>query len=182
MSAIAHTRMRTHFAWREVVQTGALAGVALTYTYALAFLLYATLRATFVLVSMPWPDAGLVGTVIATGASLVAPGLVLATLLTVPAALLGALAAALVYAVLLWLSASHLVTEAPLIGGAVALTVVAMIRLGLVYGLGITVASLTLPTYLFWLGLPAVVYVVAAAIGGGRLNRRLCLRYPQPAQ
>lgn len=173
MSTIAYRGMRSQLAWGEVAQIGALTGVALTYAYALVFLLYATLRATFTLVTMPWPDAGLLGRVIATSALLAVPALVLATLLAIPAAVLGALTAVLVYAVLLWLNTPYSPVQAALIGGAIALAVVALIRLGLMYGLGVTVASLTLPTYLFWLGQPAVIYVVAAAIGGVRLNRRL---------
>lgn len=173
MSTIAYREVRVQLSWGEVVRTGALIGVALTYAYALAFLLYATLRATFTLVTRPWPDAGLLGTVIATTASLAIPALVLATLLAVPAALLGALTAVLVYTVIPRLNAARSPVQAALIGGAIALAVVAVIQLGLEYGLGVTVASLTLSTYLFWLGLPAVTYVVAAAIGGARLNLRL---------
>lgn len=177
MSTIAHRELRLPLPWREVVRTGALAGAALTYVYALAFLLYATLRATFALVTMPWPDAGLLGTIIATSLSLAVPALVLATLLALPAAVLGAITAMLVYTVVPRLNAARSPVQAALMGGAIALAVVAVIQLGLGYGLEVTVASLTLSTYLFWLGLPAVVYVVAAATGGVRLNRRLHSRY-----
>lgn len=173
MSTIAHRAVPFPLAWRQVVRVGALTGVALTYAYALAFLLYAVLRATFTLVIMLWPDVGLLGAVIATSESLAIPVLMFATLLTIPAALLGAITAVLVYTTLLWLNGSHSPLQTALLGGTIALAVIAVIRFGLAYGLGVTAASLTLPTYLFWLGLPAAIYLIASTSGGWHLSHQV---------
>lgn len=151
----------------RAAQRGAWIGVRLALGYGAAFALYSMARATLAILALgPERPAG---TIPAVAMALLYTSLVFA-LLTVPgAALLGAGTAALIRRLLPRLNRSGSPTRAALVGALVAFTIWLVFYALQAFALGDRLTLAYPATFLFWIGLPGVVYVAAAAWGARRL-------------
>ncbi|CAG0943011.1 hypothetical protein ANRL1_01172 [Anaerolineae bacterium] len=156
-------------AWGRIAWYGAELGIAFAFVYALAFIVYAIVRATIDLIATPQIDAGWLNIALATWFSLAVPALLLAALFTPVVAIIGALTALGVNAIASARNASP--RQAALIGaetsGVFALALIAL----LTFGAGFTWSLAIIETWMFWLVLPLLLYVVAGGVGGWMLSR-----------
>jgi hypothetical protein len=155
--------------WRYVALRGAAVSVGLTFAYALAFLLYAIVRSSLTLAARVNPDTGLLGTLIATWTSLAIAVLTMASLMAVVAAVLGTATALIV----LWLSSvlnpRRVSARAIMIGLVTCLGIALLLNLALQQALSLSWSALVSEAYLFWLGLPSLIYVGAGGVASWQL-------------
>jgi hypothetical protein len=152
--------------WRRVARSGAGIGVKMTLLYAIVFVLYAVVRSTIALLRWPSPDEGTAATVLATAASLI----VAATSITLLALPISAFAGLVTSLVVYWLRPQwrHWSTGRPLTGFAAATVIVLLVQIALLPVIGLTTFRLQAATYIFWLGLPAIIYIGAIGLGEWR--------------
>jgi hypothetical protein len=150
---------------------GAAAAIGLALVYALVFIVYATIRSALLILLIP-SDAGVVGTVVAYAASLAVSALVIAALMMVPAALVGALTAALLKRVVSAFNPQHDEQRAILIGAGTCLILVTILHILFQRMLGFTLADVVAnpETYLFWLAIPSLIYIVVGGAASWELN------------
>jgi len=165
---------------RSAAARGGLAGAGLVFGYAAIFLVYAVLRSSLTLFQSL--DGGnLALTLVAYSASLALPALVFACLIAPFAALVGGGTGLLMS----WLSArlnpAGVPARAIWIGSGAALGLALAGLLALRLGLGLSAVRLTWPTYLFWLGVPGAIYIIAGGAGGWLLNKRRASGQASPA-
>jgi hypothetical protein len=158
--------------WRFIARTGAVAGVGLTFAYALVFALYATLQSSLTIWATTPTEVGRAATLAANGASILVASLAMALLLSTGAALLGSSTAVAINWLLNLLNTAGAPRRAIVIGLATALGVILLYHLALQVALGQPLFSLGVETYLFWFGLPGLIHLGAGAIGARRLNLR----------
>lgn len=153
--------------WGRIMWYGAELGVAFAFGYALVFIVYAMARATIDLLATPQIDAGWLNIAIATWLSLAVPALLLAALFAPFVALIGALTALGVHAILSARNASP--RQAVTIGvGTCAVIAFALVAL-LTLGTGFTWSPAIIETWMFWLVLPLLSYIVAGGVGAWML-------------
>ena len=162
-----------HVGWGRTAWYGAEAGIALALLYALAFIGYAVVRSTLMLLATPNPDGGLAGTLIATWISMAVPAFVLAAIVGILAAALGVLTALVLRALLSHGNPTHAPQRAIVIGVGVCLTISLMLLVLLTQGLGVTWMPATAAALIFWLVMPLVIYVVAGGTASWQVNRKL---------
>jgi hypothetical protein len=155
--------------WARAIWYGAELGVALTCVYTVAFIGYAVVRSTVMILATPGPDAGLAGTLASTWLSLALAATEVALLCALPAALLGAATALVIRALLTLADAVSSPARAGALGAAVclgfSLALVALVS----GGLGVAWTPTSAEALTFWLVLPLLIYVVA----GGVVSRQL---------
>jgi hypothetical protein len=144
--------------------------VGLTFAYALAFLLYAILRSSLTLAATVNPDAGLLYTLIANATSLLIAVLTITFLMVIVTAVLGIITAIAVYGLLSTLNAHKDPSRAVIIGSATCLGVVLLLNLTLQKALGFSWSAMGGEAYLFWLGFPSLIYIVAGGVSSWQLN------------
>jgi hypothetical protein len=168
---MAHTILTRRNGWGRTAWYGAEIGVGLSFLYALAFIAYAVVRSTSVLLGTPNPDGGLAGTLIATWATLALPALMIAALAGILAAAIGALTALAVRMLASFGTARPTPRRAAGSSLAVCLVVCLALLLLLTQGLGLVWTPATAETLTFWLVLPLIIYIIAGGVVGWHFNR-----------
>lgn len=151
---------------RAILRLGASLGGGLALAYGLIFIAVAAVR--YGLDLRAAPPEGSVWLMVGGGAlSLAVASLGITAIMALVAAVLG-IVTALCAAVLYWLAErSGADVRPPAIGVGIAILFVLILHIGL-RQLGLwDWPSLLHTTYLFWLGIPTVVYILAA-LGAGR--------------
>jgi hypothetical protein len=166
--------------WRPAARVGAGIGVKMTLLYAAIFILYAVVRSTLALLAWPSPDAGTAGTVLATASSLTIAAISV-TLLVLPiSALAGLVASLLVY----WLQprteSQQTPAKRPIARFAVAALTALIVQAILLPAVGLHLYTYQAETYIFWFGLPALLYVGAIGFGEWRREERFLSRGSLP--
>lgn len=157
--------------WWYGARGGAALGVILTFAYALAFVVYATVRSTL-LVFSAGVEIDVPGTLVAYAISLAVAALAIAALMAIPAALIGIVTAILLKKALFVLNSKHSPRRAALIGSSVCLILAALFHFAVQFGLGFALVDVfaNLETYLLWLGIPTLLYVAVGGAAAWRLN------------
>lgn len=145
-------------------------GAALTLVYALLFVVYATVRSGAAIWSAGETDAGILPTMIATGASILWAALFFGAILSVLAALLGALSAVLIRVILAAFNQQHSTWRAVVLGLGFTLIFAGLLYLVLGWGAGLTLTPGSVDALTFWLGLPTLLYIAAGGFGAWRLS------------
>lgn len=143
------------------LSSGLRLGFVLAFMYSAGFLLYAVVRSSWhIVTSLPVAE-GLVGTLIANAFALVVAVLFFALLLGIVAALLQGITLLLIYG----LARLLLADRAPIVVAGLGLVVAALLagalQLLVQRSLGSYFAALWPMGYLFWLGLPSLLFVAA---------------------
>jgi hypothetical protein len=149
---------------------GALLGLALTLAYGLAFALYAIVRSSLQIVAVLPPDEGLLGTLVANALSILVPTIVVALLLAAIPAILEAIVLVAIYRLCLSLRGEGMAGRSAIVGLVVSLLVTVVIHLLGWRATGAYFAALWPMGYLFWLGLPSMIFVTMNTWAGWRLG------------
>lgn len=157
--------------WRYGPVGGAGLGVALTFAYALVFVLYATVRSAVLVTSAGW-QVNLPGTMLAYASSLTVAALAIAAIMALPAAVIGMLTAIGLKKLAAVLNPEQQARRATLIGLIACLLVVGIFHLVAQRGLGFAVSDVidNAETYLLWLGIPSLIYIAAGSAAMYALN------------
>jgi len=156
--------------WRKAARHGAGIGMKMTLLYAVLFILYAIIRSTLELLSFPTPDAGAAGTILATMVSLIIAALGI-TLLVIPLSALAGMGTSLLLHLLLPRISRRLTMVGTFfISLAAAFAVVDTVQLILLPAVGFKPLDLPFETWIFWFGLPTVLYVIVTGFEGRRLR------------
>lgn len=158
---------------RYAAKSGAKVGVALDLGYAMAFLAYASVRSTLTILAAGGMDGGMLGTIVATTASIAWVSLLVAILFAPIAALIGMVTAVIVNALLGRVNPIHSATRALIIGLVTAAGIALLFYAALVFGMGVAVSPEAIEMFAFWLGLPTLIYIAAGGVGSLELNREL---------
>ena len=154
---------------------GARIGAKMTALYAAIFLVYAFMRCTIMLLSLPSPDAGTAGTILATTSSLLIATITITLLALAVSMVAGAVTSLMIY----WFKQRYkwqiVALEHSLIGFAVAVVMVLLMQLVLLPLAGLYPYSLPAATYIFWFGLPALLYVGVIGIKEWRKREHVAL-------
>jgi hypothetical protein len=157
--------MTPRVTWGYIAARGAGVGVALTMAYTGCFIIYAWVRAARALQATMSGDPAQFGTFVATAASLSVAAGVIATFTVILTAILGALTGLVLQGLLARFNRDGDSRQAVLIGvAAMALIVVVM-------DVAFRFHALQLETFLFWVGLPSAIYIVAGGIAARQLAR-----------
>jgi hypothetical protein len=154
--------------WRRVARSGAAAGAALTFGYALLFIVYTLVRTSAMIVRRV--ELGIAGgALLANGITIALAALTWACLFALVAALIGLLTAVALRGLLIWLNPPTS-RRAAALGGLLAILVVITLYLVL-HPVGGQYLSPVYPeSLLFWFGLPSLIYICAAAWGSVQLH------------
>jgi ABC-type Fe3+-siderophore transport system permease subunit len=156
----------------NVALRGAGVALALTFAYALAFLLYAMLRSFAVVVGTVNEGAGFLATLFATWFSLAIPTLTIAALFAILAVPLGAVTAVLI----VWASARWNKERNPnnaiALGAALTFLIAFLLTLLLQLG-GMTFDLHYWDAWALWFVLPLLVYVAAGGAASWKWNQQL---------
>ncbi len=150
---------------------GAKLAVAMTFGYALLFILYASTRSAITILAAGDSGTGVLQTILATSVSVIWTSLVFAFLLALPASVLGALTAPVIAALLPRLISNHDPRRAFLVGLNISLVIAIVFYIALRFGLQLESNPATAEALLFWLDLPTLIYVIAGGVGGWQLAR-----------
>jgi hypothetical protein len=163
---------RSSLGWKQMARHGAGIGVRMTLLYAALFALYAVVRSIIELASHPGPESGDAATVMATVLSLIVASLAIALLLMPISALAGAAMELLLRWLLPRTGERLSIVGTLVVGLAVAFAIADAVQLILLPAVGFKPLALPLESWLFWFGLPTLLYIAAAAIEGRRLRIR----------
>lgn len=156
--------------WSQAARHGAGAGVKMTLLYASVFILYALIRSTIELYSWPAPDAGTISTVLATAASLIIAALAISLLLLPLSALAGIGTSLLLHLLLPRNSRRFSIAGTLVISLVVAFAIADTVQLILLPAIGFQPFDLPFETWVFWFGLPTLLYVIVIGFEGGRMR------------
>jgi hypothetical protein len=159
------------FTWGDAARQGALTGAVLAYIYSLVFLLYAVVRESISVLNVGAADGGVL--LLSNAVSLAMVVLIFGTVMAIVSAVIGAVTEVVLLYAIRRLIGDYQPMAAVLTGVGVALVLAFVIHL--ITGIAPSPRlNLAYPeTYLFWLGVPTVVYVVAGALRGGEINTRM---------
>lgn len=158
---------------RLAAKSGAKVGVALDLGYAVAFLAYASVRSAVMILSAGGMNVDMLGTIVATTASIAWVSLVVAILFAPIAAFIGMVTAVIVNALLGRVNPIHSATRALIVGLVTAAGIVLLFYAALVFGMGVALSPESIEMFAFWLGLPTLIYIAAGGVGSLELNREL---------
>lgn len=145
---------------RGTALSGLTVGFALALSYSLVFALYAIVRSSLQIGSaLTWRE-GLMGTLLANALAILAPVVVFALLLGTVAAIITSLALLLVHGLSTYFNPRHDVHRAVWIGFISAGSLTCGLILFAQQSLGIYFAALWPAGFLFWLGLPCLLFVI----------------------
>ncbi len=163
-------KITTRLSWKNAAYSGAILCSRLALAYTLAFILYALARSALTVAATVNQDAGMWGTLIATWASLIVASLVIGALAALAVGILGAVTGIALRAVSVVSNPQHDPRRAVVIGATVCFAIVLLIHLALRAALNYSLADLLSMHALFWLELPALVFIVAGAIASRQFN------------
>jgi hypothetical protein len=146
------------------VRFGARGAMALAFVYAFFFFCYALTRSSIQIVRAA--DSDILATLLASGTSMLLSCLGLMLIVLVAAIPLGAVTALLIDRMLWLLRSLRKGWQGALLGLGAAVVVQRVVHGLLQTLLNFSPASVPAATYLFWLGLPAAIHVVAAGTAG----------------
>lgn len=156
MNTITQTCFRTV---RGTLLSGVRLGFALAFSYSAGFALYAIIRSSWqIAASLPLAE-GLLGTLVANAFALVVAVLFFALLFGTGAALLQSITLLLVYGLARLLSAHRSSLVVAGLGLITAGLVAGLLQLLVQRSVGSYFAALWPMGYLFWLGLPSLLFV-----------------------
>lgn len=158
MKVLAQTCFRTI---GGTARSGLRLGFLLALLYSAAFALYAVGRSSWQIAMTLPPDDSLLGTLVANAFALLLPILVFAFVLGVGAALLQCVTLLLVYGVAAVINPHRRAVGMAGIGLISATLLAAAIQLAVHQSLGSYFDALWPSGYLFWLGLPSLLFVGA---------------------
>lgn len=167
-------------AWKETARHGAGVGARMTILYASLFLLYALVRSSFELSAMPAPESGTAGTLLATVISLTVATAAIALLLIPLSALVGMGTSLLLRRLLPEIGVAKSLGGTFIISLVVAFAVADTVQFILLPALGFEPLELPFGTWLFWFGIPSVIYIITIGLEGAWLRSRRLLRGPFP--
>lgn len=167
----------TNPTWSRVLWTGAATGFGLALLYSQLFACYAILRSSIEIVAIARGDVNLGGSLLANAMSVALASTASGLLLGPFTAVLGLVTAAIIRPLLARFNHPHETGRALMLGVVASLFIVLLFQISIRLILGHPLARLGSETYLFWLGLPAVVHIAAGAVGAWRLNH---LIHPHP--
>ena len=154
----------THHCFRTIAGTalsGGRLGFMLALAYSAAFAFYAIVRSSWQIGATLAPGEGLLGTWVANALALLLPILSFALLLGISAALLQSITLLVVYGLAALVNPHHIPSGMAGIGAATAALVAGAIQVTAQQSLGSYFAALWPTGYLFWLGLPSLLFVGA---------------------
>jgi len=151
----------TQWTWRKTVLHGGELGAVLAVAYALLFDTYAIASSSI----GDTPQA-----ISANAVSIFTQTIPWTVVTLVAAGLVGALTAALIKAALARLNPSGLPGRGMLLGFGITIVLVVLLTLVLVVAGTPMTLDVYPGTYLFWVGLPALFYVAAGAVGAERIS------------
>lgn len=157
--------------WMRAARHGAAIGLRMTLLYAALFIVYAVGRSLVELATLPAPDAGMLRTMLGTAASLVVASLSITVLLLPVSAVAGIVTSLLLHLVLPRAGGRFTVSGTLLISFVTAMVIADVVQVGILPALGFAPLSLPFETWLFWFGLPTLIYVIVVVWDGGRLRR-----------
>lgn len=156
--------------WSQAARHGAGVGVKMTLLYASVFILYAIVRSTIELYSWPAPDAGTISTVLATAASLIVAALAISLLLLPLSALAGIGTSLLLHLLLPRISRRFSIAGTLVISLVVAFAIADTVQFILLPAAGFQPFALPFETWVFWFGLPTLLYLIVVGVEGGRMR------------
>ena len=154
----------------SIALLGAKMGLMLAVIYAFAFAAYACLRSSLRILDVLTPTDRLFGTLVANAASIVVPSFVIAVLLGIIAAIIQSVTVLLVYWLALPLNPELLPLRGALIGLVISGFIVFILDWRLRAGKGYLHSIVGQSGYVFWFGLPCLVYVATSAWVGYLLS------------
>jgi len=154
----------------SIALLGAEMGLMLAVIYGFAFTAYACLRSSLRILDVLAPSDKVFGTLLANAASIVVPLFVVALLLGALAALIQAATAPLVYWLELLLNPDLSPLRGALIGLVISGLVVFVLDWRLRASKGYLRAILGQSGYVFWFGLPGLIYILISAWLGWMLS------------
>jgi hypothetical protein len=140
---------------------GARLGFGLALLYGFAFALYAIVRSSLQIKAILTPGAGLFGTLAANALAILMPALGFALLLGMLAAVIESVTLLLVYGLSTLLNLQQSPARAAWIGLITAGIMAGALQLFMQRSLGSRFDALWPSGYLFWLGLPCLIFVGA---------------------
>ena len=159
---------RSSGGWLHVARSGAAAGAALTFGYALLFIIYALVRTSTLILGRVELNVA-VGALLANAVTIALAALSWACLLALVTAPIGLLTALALRGLLIWLNPPTR-RRAAALGGLLAGLVVVTLYLLLQPRAGQYLSPAYPASLLFWFGLPGLVYISAAAWGSVQLH------------
>ncbi len=152
----------TQLGYGAAARKGALLCILLAVAYTTVFILYATVRSSLTAATIVNPDAGVMGTLIATWSSLVVAALVIGLLLSAAVAILGAFAGILIRAISGILNPHNAPRQQSIIGMGVCFAIVVLLHLALRSAISFSLPDLLSMHALFWLELPSMIFIIVA--------------------
>ena len=160
----------TNPSWSRVLWTGAATGFVLSLLYSQMFACYAIVRSSLELIATFPGENSLGGSLLANAMAIALATTSSGLLLGLFTALLGLATAAAIKLLLDWFNGQHENGRALLIGITASLGIILIFQFSLRQLIGQPLATLGVETYLFWLGLPAIMHIGAAVVGAWQLN------------
>lgn len=155
------TKYATHMTYSQISWQGFSSGVFLTYGYSLMVFLYLAIRLATSVVGVEEPPH-LFKTVLLLVMSLLLTILMVAVVMSLIAGFSGALTAILALWFTQWLPYHKA------LAGVICILVVVIH--GVIFATsGASLLTTHLPTYLFWIGIPTIVYLVFGIIAGNHI-------------
>lgn len=167
-ATMGSARRQAALGYRRAALGGAVICALLALGYTVLFILYALGRSLFTVTATVNQDAGMLGTLIATWASLFVAAFVIGMLLTVAVAILGAFTGIIVNAVSAVFNPQREPKRAVAIGTGVCFALIVLLHLALRSAMNYSLPDLLSMHALFWLGIPSMIFIVA----GGLATRR----------
>jgi hypothetical protein len=147
--------------WWTVAREGAVVGARMTQFYATAFIVYAAVRVGEAIARGPEPDAGAIATLGATVVSILVVSTTVTVALTIVSAVVGGVTALFSQWLLVRIVSGRGRVRPIAVSVAVAIASLLVGQLALLPSFGVWPMSIPFATYLFWFGLPSVIYLVA---------------------
>lgn len=175
------SKTTTRSSWRYAAFGGAVLCSILALAYTVAFILYALARSALTVLTTVNQDAGMLGTLIATWASLIVASLIIGALCTVAVAILGAISGILVKAVSVVFNPENEPRRAAVIGAGVCFAIIVLLHLALRSAMSYTLPDLLSMHALFWLELPSAIFIAAGGLAARQLtfSKKLADAIPQ---
>jgi hypothetical protein len=167
------SKTTTRSSWRYAAFGGAVLCSILGLAYTLAFILYALARSALTVLTTVNQDAGMLGTLIATWASLIVASLIIGALCTIAVAILGAITGIIVKAVSVVLNPQNEPQRAAVIGAGVCFAIVLFLHFALRAAMSYALPDLLSMHAVFWLELPSAIFIVAGGVAARQLTLML---------
>lgn len=159
--------------WQHTIQYATISSLALTVTYAAIFVVYTIIRTSLTITNTLANDSNVFATLVANATSLVIAS-VTVTLLLIPFTVFLGIMTIIPIKWALQKTANHPVNhhKATFIGVITAALYLTILHLLIGQLSGQSATELGTSTYLFWIGLPSILYVTTAALAAWYINKQ----------